>query len=157
MTDWFHNLKRIVNRHEPAADAHALPRAAAALLLEMGLTDEGGEQLELDVVHDAMRKAFDIAPAELEALIEQAHQARAQSVSYYDFTRELRLGLGPERCIELVEWLWRVALADARLDMHEEAMVRRVSDLLGVSHGEFIRRKLLVKAELVQGGEPRAP
>jgi len=148
MTDWFRNLKGIINRHEPAADAHSLPRAAAALLLEMRLTDESGGQIEMDVVHAAMRKAFAIDPAELDALIEQAHQAQRESVSYYEFTRDLRLGLEPDQRAELVEWLWRVALADARLDMHEEAMVRRVSDLLGVPHSEFIRRKLLVKAEL---------
>lgn len=153
MTDWFDNLKRIVNRHESSADPHSLPRAAAALLLEMGVTDEGGDPMELDIVHQAMRNGFGIEPAELEALIQQAHETRRQSVSLYDFTRELRLGLAPEQCAELVEWLWRVALADARLDKYEEVMVRRVADLLGVPHSEFIRRKQRVKAqlELLQG------
>jgi uncharacterized tellurite resistance protein B-like protein len=152
MTQWFDNLKRIVNRHEPTTDPHALPRAAAALLLEMGLTDEGGGRAELEAVHRAMRSAFGIAEEELEALLEQAHQARQASVSLYDFTRELRLGLGPERCAELVEWLWEVALADASLGKYEEAMVRQVADLLGVPHAEFIRRKLRVKAR-VDGGQ----
>ncbi len=147
MSQWFDNLKGIINRYEPPADPHSLPRAAAALLLEMAVTDDGSERIELDVVHQAMRTAFGIEPAELEALIEQAHEARTQSVSMYDFTRELRLGLEPDQRAELVEWLWRVAFADARLDKHEEHMVRRVADLLGVPHGEFIRRKLLVKAQ----------
>ena len=147
MTAWFENLKGIINRYEAPTDPHALPRAAAALLLEMAVTDDGGERVELDVVHQAMGTAFGIEPAELEALVEQAHEARKQSVSMHDFTRELRLGLEPDQRAELVEWLWRVAFADARLDKHEEHMVRRVADLLGVSHGEFIRRKLLVKAQ----------
>lgn len=146
VTDWFENLKVIVNRYEPPADPHALPRAAAALLLEMAVTDDGGERIELDVVHQAMRAAFGIDPAELQALLEQAHDARQQSVSMYDFTRELRVGLAPEQRAELIEWLWRVAFADARLAADEEHMVRRVADLLGVSHSEFIRRKLSVKA-----------
>lgn len=152
MTAWFDNLKSIVNRHEPSADPHSLPRAAAALLLEMALTDEGGEQVELATVHDAMGRAFGIDPGELEALMEQAHEARKQAISLYDFTRDLRIGLDAGQCAELVEWLWRVALADARLDKHEELMVRRVADLLGVPHGEFIRRKLLVQAELTGTG-----
>lgn len=146
MTNWFENLKSIINRHEPSADPHSLPRAAAALLLEMAVTDEGGDQIELETVHQAMGTAFGINAVELDALIDQAHQARKEAVSLYDFTRELRVGLDPEQCAELVEWLWRVAFADARLDKHEELMVRRVADLLGVSHSEFIRRKLLVKA-----------
>lgn len=146
MTDWFRNLKQIVNTFEPASDPHSLPRAAAALLLEMAVTDEGGNEVELDVIHQAMRSAFAMEEAELEALMEQAHQARRESVSLYDFTSGLRTGLDAEIRAELVEWLWRVAFADARLDKHEELLVRRVADLLGVPHSEFMRRKHLAQA-----------
>lgn len=147
MTDWFQNLKNIVNRHEPAPDTHSMPRAAAALLLEMALTDEGGAEVELDVIHEAMRVAFAMDAAELDDLMEQAHRARKDAVSLYDFTRGLRTGLSAQDRGELVEWLWRVAFADSRLDKHEELLVRRVADLLGVPHSEFMRRK-----HLAQGG-----
>lgn len=147
VTDWFKALTGIVNRHEPAADPHALPRAAAALLLEMAVTADGGDEVEQDVVHQAMATVFGMAPDELASLLEQAHQARRQSISLHEFTRGLRPGLDPAQRAELVEWLWRVAFADARLDKHEELMVRRVADLLGVPHSEFIRRKHLAKAE----------
>lgn len=147
VTDWFKTLTSIVNRHESTPDPHALPRAAAALLLEMTVTADGGDQVELDVVHQAMATAFGMPPAELASLIEQTHQARRQSVSLHEFTRGLRPGLDPGQRAELVEWLWRVAFADARLDKHEELMVRRVADLLGVPHSEFIRRKHLAKTE----------
>ena len=148
VTDWFVNLKNIINRYEPAADPHSLPRAAAALMLEMALTDEGAAQVELDVIHQAMATAFAMDVAELQALLDQAHQARHQAVSLYDFTRQLRLGLEADDRAELVQWLWRVALADTRLDKHEELLVRRIADLLGVSHSEFIRRKHLAQASL---------
>ena len=147
MTDWFDNLKRIINRYEPAADPHSLPRAAAALMLEMALTDEGAGEIELDVIHQAMRTAFGMDAAELDALMDQAHKARHEAVSLYDFTRGLRTSLEADDRAELVEWLWRVAFADSRLDKHEELLVRRVSDLLGVSHSEFIRRKHLAQAD----------
>ena len=61
MTDWFKALTSIVNHHEPAADPHALPRAAAALLLEMAVTADGGDEVELDVVHEAMATVFGMA------------------------------------------------------------------------------------------------
>ncbi len=145
VTDWFQNLKSIVNRHEPSADSHSLPRAAAALLLEMAVTDEGAGDVELDVIHDAMRAAFGMDAAELQALMDEAHEARKDAVSLYDFTRQLRVGLDADVRAELVEWLWRIAFADERLDKHEELLVRRVADLLGVSHGEFMRRKHLAQ------------
>ena len=74
-------------------------------------------------------------------------------MSLQEFTRQLRAGLAPEQSAELVEWLWRVAFADTRLDKHEELMVRRVADLLGVSHAEFIRRKHLARAAADAGGD----
>jgi uncharacterized tellurite resistance protein B-like protein len=147
MTDWFANLKQIINRHEAPDDPHALPRAAAALMLEMAVTDAGGEQAELDIIHQAMHAAFGLQPDELAELIEQAHRATRESVSLHEFTRELRAGLSTEQRAELVEWLWRVAYADGRLDGHEELLVRRVADLLGLPHHEFIRRKLAAKPD----------
>ncbi|WP_407351229.1 TerB family tellurite resistance protein [Luteimonas sp. R10] len=145
MVDWFHNLKRIVSRHEPGDDPHALPRAAAALMLEMAVADDGGDAAELEIVHQAVRQTFGLEAGELDELIGQAHQAKRQSVSLYEFTRQLRTGLAPEQRAELVEWLWRVAYADARLNMHEEHLVRRLADLLAVPHQEFIRRKFLAR------------
>ena len=147
VTDWFKNLASIVARHEPAQDPHALPRAAAALMLELAFTDEGGDAEELAIVHEAMHRAFGLDPTELQALLDQAHQAKDASVSLHEFTRELRTGLDPDQRAELVEWLWRVAYADARLDMHEEHLVRRLADLLGVPHQEFIRRKLIARGD----------
>jgi uncharacterized tellurite resistance protein B-like protein len=147
MTDWFASLKTIINRHEPAADAHALPRAAAVLMLELALVDEGSEAAELAIIHQAMQRAFGLAPAELDELIQQAHRTQQASTSLFEFTRELRTGLDPGQRAELIEWLWRVAYADGRLDRHEEHLVRRLADLLGVPHHEFIRRKLAAKPE----------
>lgn len=146
MGDWFSRLSSIVGRHEPAADPQSLPRAAAALMLELAVTEDGGDQAELAIVHQAMQHAFGIAPSELEELVAQAHAASRESVSLHEFTRDLRTGLSPDQRGDLVEWLWRVAFADARLGAHEEHLIRRVSDLLAVPHPEFIRRKLRVQS-----------
>lgn len=144
MTDWFRALTAIVNRHEPRADAHALPRAAAALMLEMAATEDGFNDAELASVHAAMASTFGMPAAELKALLDEAHDARRQSVSLFEFTEQLRTGLSPAQRGELVEWLWRVAFADDRLGAHEEHLVRKLADLLGVPHEEYIRRKLRV-------------
>jgi len=145
MSDWFQNLRSIVGRHEPAADAHALPRAAAALMIELASTEEGSDRVELAVVHQAMQRTFGLAEDELAELVDQAHQASRASVSLHEFTRELRTGLDAAQRAELVEWLWRVAYADTRLHMDEEHLIRRIADLLAVPHQEFIRRKLLAR------------
>ena len=52
---------------------------------------------------------------------------------------------------KLVESLWQVAFADNDLDKYEEASIRKISDLLYVSHGDFIKAKHAAQQE---SGEP---
>src|SRR6056297_2959249 len=137
MTHLLDSLKQIINRHEAPDDEHATPRAAAILLIELAATDEGGDAAELRIIERAIRDHFGLAEREVDELLAEAGRLQRQSVSLHDFTRQLRAGLKPEGRSELVEWLWRVAYADGRLGHHEEHMIRRISDLLGVPHREF--------------------
>jgi uncharacterized tellurite resistance protein B-like protein len=144
MTDWFNQLRDWVapSSDEPI-DPKTIARAAAIILLEMAAADESRDDEELDVINRAIKQAFDIDDAELGELIRDAETLRRESVSLHDFTRDLKAHLDRDDRDELVEWLWRVAWADGRIDRYEEQLLRRLSDLLGVPHHEFIRRKHL--------------
>jgi len=141
MPNFLENLKQIIHRHEPEPDEHALPRAAAVLLLEMAVADAGIDDSERRVIERAMVERFELDEAEVQALIEEAALRQRDSHSLHEFTHQLRTQLAPEARAELTEWLWKVGFADGRLDRHEEHLVRRLADLLGVPHREFIRRK----------------
>jgi len=43
--------------------------------------------------------------------------------------------------------MWEIAYADNQLDKYEEYVIRKVADLIHVSHSEFIRAKSIVKAQ----------
>ncbi len=146
MTAWFEQLKSIVNRHEPAADENALARAAAVVLLEMAAADDQFEAAELDMVQTAIQAAFELSGAELQDLMSEAKSLREDSVSLHDFTRSLRTGLSREERASLVGWMWKVAYSDGNVDRFEEQLLRRLTDLLGVPHEEFIRQKLIAEA-----------
>lgn len=141
MPNFLENLKQIVNRHEPGADDQALPRAAAVLLLELAATDAGIDARERRVIERAVTERFGLGEEELRDLMAEAGRRQRDTHSLHEFTHQLRTGLEPETRGELVEWLWRVAYADDHLDQHEEHLVRRLADLLGVPHREFMRRK----------------
>ncbi|WP_309678452.1 TerB family tellurite resistance protein [Polaromonas sp.] len=47
--------------------------------------------------------------------------------------------------IQLIETMWQVAYADARLDAHENHLVSKIAGLLHVTHGEYIGAKLRAK------------
>ena len=46
----------------------------------------------------------------------------------------------------VVEMLWQVALADSRLDRHEDHLVRRIAELLYVPHSDLIRIRNRVRS-----------
>jgi uncharacterized tellurite resistance protein B-like protein len=46
----------------------------------------------------------------------------------------------------VVAMLWEVALADQRLDKHEDYTVRKIADLLYVTHSDLIRIRNRVRA-----------
>jgi uncharacterized tellurite resistance protein B-like protein len=60
-------------------------------------------------------------------------------VSLQSFTRRLVDELSESERHRVVEMLWRVALADRRLDKREDYVVRQVADLLYVSQSDLIR------------------
>jgi uncharacterized tellurite resistance protein B-like protein len=47
--------------------------------------------------------------------------------------------------MKLVENMWRVAFSDQKLDKYEEALIRKVADLIYVSHQDFIKTKLAAR------------
>jgi uncharacterized tellurite resistance protein B-like protein len=111
MTNFLENLKQIVNRHEPESDEHALPRAAAVLLLELAATDAGIDAQERHVIERAVKERFGLASAELRELLDEAGRQQRNVHSLHEFTHQLRTGLDSATRSELVEWLWRVAYA----------------------------------------------
>ena len=142
MTDWYEQLRSWVapSSDEPL-DLQLIARAAAIILLEMAASDEHRDDDELAVIHSAMQDAFGIDDSELGELLRDAEKLRREAVSLHEFTRDLKAHLDRNERDELVGWLWRVAWADGRIDRYEEQLLRRLSDLLGVPHHEFIRRK----------------
>lgn len=145
MPDFLRNLRDLLHDRDAddrrSDDPHALPRAAAVLLLEISVTDAGGDDAERAVIERAIRDRFELPDGELEALLGEAERLRDDAVSLHDYTHRLRTGLSVDERADLVGWLWRVAWADGEVGRHEEHLVRRLADLLGVPHREFIRRK----------------
>jgi uncharacterized tellurite resistance protein B-like protein len=79
-----------------------------------------------------------------EALIGEAETAVEEAVSLFEFTRLLNERLPREARYRVLEHLWRVAYADGSLDHYEEYYLRKICDLLHLSHRDLIRAKLAV-------------
>lgn len=120
---------------------HALPLAVAALLYEVSKADHDVHDDEVEDIAVAVARVCGTAPDELEDLLGSAHDAVDEAVSVYDFTSIVNEHLDRAKKCELLGLLWRVAYADGRVDHYEEYYIRKIADLLHLSHGDFIRTK----------------
>ena len=140
--------KTLVGPGEDDGDRdHALRLSTATLLVEVVRADYDEDVAEGEAVFDLLRGFFDLADDETRLLIREAEQEADHAVSLQSFTRVLheRLTLAEKRSV--IEMLWRVAMADSRLDKHEDHLVRKVAGLLYVPHGDLIRIRNRVKGE----------
>lgn len=120
---------------------HALRLATAALLVEMSRQDEKILPVEKAAVAGALKDKFDLSEDEVGTLYTLAEAEVKEAIDYYQFTSLIKENFSPEQKEKVVELLWQVAAADGHIDTYEEHMVRRISELLYLSHSAFIRAK----------------
>ena len=124
---------------------HSIRVATALLLVEVARADYEESLLEDEAVLQLIKKFFELTDEAAELVIEQARAEADHSASLQDFTRRLHENLTLEEKHDVVEMLWKVALADNKLDKHEDYLVRKVAGLLYVSHSDLIRIRNKVK------------
>jgi uncharacterized tellurite resistance protein B-like protein len=122
-------------------DQHGLHLATAALLFEMLRADNDEHPEERRALERALREQFDLSRAETHELAALADREAADAVSLYQFTGLINEHFSAHQKVQVVEMLWQVAYADGRLDPYEEALVRKIADLIYVPHRDFIRSK----------------
>lgn len=119
--------------------------AAAALMVEVASIDDDFDADELAILAKEIQQQFGLSGKALQQLIEQASSQSNDATSLYQFTRCVNDELSNREKLELVTGMWRVAYADGDLDRYEEHIIRRIADLIHVSHSQFIRAKQLAK------------
>src|SRR5581483_5173001 len=115
-------------------DGKSLRLATAALLIEMTRMDGNITSAESDRVLRLVQTKFGLRPEETAELLRLAQQQAQQATDYFQFTSLIK--------DRLIEQLWEVAYADGELHPYEEHLVRKIADLLYVSHKSFIAAKL---------------
>ena len=120
---------------------HALHVATAALLLEMMRMDSTVTDEETAIVTRVLQTRFGLTAKELDTLLRFATEEAKQATDYFQFTSLINKHFRQEQKIEVVENLWQVAFADGHLDAHEQHFMRKIADLLYISHADYVAAK----------------
>ena len=119
--------------HLPDPDAHL---ALAALMVRVARSDDDYSRTEQVRIDRVLAATYDLSPEGAAVLRAQAEQLEAQAPDTVRFTRALKAAVPTEKRARLMESLWQVALADGMRDDDEEALLRLVANLLGLTDVE---------------------
>mgnify|MGYP000252002776 FL=1 len=139
-------LLAFFQQQEEKTEAHKPELAAAALLVEIMNADNDLSAEESDSIKGVLFDTLFITNEVAEELLASAKQEVHQATDLFQFTEVINVSYSYEEKVSLVESLWKVAYSDKQLDKYEEHMVRRIADLLHVSHSDFIQTKNRIKA-----------
>lgn len=129
------------------ADEAALHLAAALLLIEVAKADHAYETDEIQRVRELLAREWGLSETELDDLVAVAEDRSEHAVSLHDQVAQINAHFRPQQKFDLVRGLWSVACADGEIHPHEELLVRRLADLIYVSHTDFIRAKHMALGE----------
>ncbi|NRB22237.1 TerB family tellurite resistance protein [Shewanella sp.] len=140
-------LKQFLTSHSqavtPEEKSRQLQLAAVSLLLEVVFADETLSEEEAKLLPQLMTKALSLTPAEAEELIDEAKKIQGDSISLYEFTKEINEQCDIKQKQKLILAMWKLAYADGQLCQYEDQIIRRTADLLYLKHSELIKMRNL--------------
>ena len=130
-------FKDLLNRLlqlEPALIANDDARLAlTALLVRVARSDNDyslGEQGRIDNI---IKDRYGLSDVDTVKLRAEAESMEAEAPDTVRFTRAIKNAIAYDDRLAIIEALWKVALADGQRAQEEDAVLRLVSNLLGVS------------------------
>ena len=126
----------------PEADKQDISLAVTALMLEIMHSDDNLDAREKQIIQHTLKKSFNLNEDEVESLIREAETHTSNATDFHQYTSQIKDNYTPEERIDFLTNLWQVAMADGHVDNDEEHLIRRIANLIGIYHHEFIQAKL---------------
>ena len=151
---WLEKLTQLGNSStEKGNDRDELGMTLAVLMLEVAKSDFEESEAEIQTMAAWLdNQDLGLTFEDVNQLLDSARNEQAGSAGLFEYTRRACESMSMRERVQLVEQLWRIAYADGVIDKNEEAAIRKASELLYVSHSDFIRAKFA--AEATSGREP---
>ncbi|WP_306017068.1 TerB family tellurite resistance protein [Oceanicaulis sp. MMSF_3324] len=129
----FETLKRLFAGSESPQERSLSPElSTAVLLVEAALSDGIYADVEEAEIITVLCAGFGLEKDRAAELLDEAEDLAEQAVDHHRFTHVVKQ-LPRDQRLSILEDLWRVVLADGERDAHEDALIRRLAPLLGLS------------------------
>ncbi|WP_299029011.1 TerB family tellurite resistance protein [uncultured Sulfitobacter sp.] len=126
-------LKRLtVSAPAPMPDTDAR-LALTALLVRVARSDNEYSTAERGRIQDIITARYGLEGAERDALLTDAETLESEAPDTVRFTRSIKDAVAYDDRLAVVEALWQVVLADGARAKEEDALLRLVANLLGIT------------------------
>lgn len=120
--------------------------ALGVLLWVVAETDNKFLKEEEDKIKEVLNTHAKISKEQIPVVLATIKQAAEERIDIWSFTHPFA-NLEDSEKITIIENLFRVACADNDLDHYETETIRKMANLMGVTHGNFIDAKIKIKKE----------
>lgn len=120
----------------------SLDKACSALLIEVAYADKVFDESEIISLKESLKETYKLDDEIIDELILDAKKTVDESTSLYEYTRVVNDEFTYSDKLELLSRIWKLAFADGNIDKYEDHIIRKISDLIHVSHSDFIKIKL---------------
>ncbi len=121
---------------------HQLDIATAVLFLEIAYADFNMSSEEFNQMQVSLKEFLKLNENELEEVLQAADEARKNRQDLWYFTNQIKEHYSKSQKLQLMEKLWQLIYADGSVHKYEDALIRKLTNLLGMDHGDMIEAKL---------------
>ena len=118
---------------------------AAVLAYEVARSDGDISKDELSVLMEEIQSISEKVGKDKLEILKIIEIYSQDSVSFYEFIEDINKDYSKEQKHSLLQFMWKIAYADGKLDIDEERLVRRVSNLINIKDIEVLKLKDLSK------------
>lgn len=141
------NIQSISGGQHSAPPERALQLATASLLIEVSRADFNVDAKEKRAIVGAVQQMFSLSEQETHEIVELAESEIEDATCLFEFTRLVNDHFDYDQKLKIVEMMWRVSYVDLDKDKYEEHLIRKISELIYVSHHDFVRMRHLVEEQ----------
>ena len=113
----------------------------SVLAYEVARSDGDIDQEELSRLLEEIKKISNSVGKSEGDILNLIEIYSQDSVSFYEFNEDININFTKENKLLMISFLWEVAYADSKLDLHEERLIRRIADLIKVKDIEVLKLK----------------
>lgn len=114
---------------------------AAVLAYEIARIDGDFSDTELAILMEEIKTISNKVNKNEQEILKIIKIYSEDSVSFYEFVEDINKNYKTEEKISLLEFMWRIAYADGKLDVDEERLIRRLANMINIKDLDVLKLK----------------